>query len=242
MSYELIVFTRDMIDANGFAIHDNGLHVTAHPATHSSGRKGYGFTFPTDIPQLNGLLIRFEKQGKMTEEQRGKLIVKAPGWESLFPWELNQTAAFIMDDFFLQDIPPPVIIEPPVPPNPPTIPQSPFDLIKLVYRDGNYDLSKSSECGRFTENCCAALHEVQSVSWGHIHKTDGQNGWPPVNTPQKKKHAIDAIMLLNSYIDGNGDIVEIGIYDIIFHSESPDAKPAFNRVDNPHPELWYYPA
>jgi hypothetical protein len=50
-------------------------------------------------------------------------------------------------------------------------------------------------------------------------------------------HAVDALQLLKDTKD-----TKAGIYDIIFSSESPEAKIVFNRADDPAPNLWYYPA
>lgn len=80
-------------------------------------------------------------------------------------------------------------------------------------------------CGRFTEACCAALHEI-NPQWGHIKKVGAQN--------QFNGHAVDAIQLLAGE--------QKGIYDIIVDSESPNAKPSFNRKGDPEPALFFFPA
>jgi hypothetical protein len=65
--------------------------------------------------------------------------------------------------------------------------------------------------------------------WGHVAKNPGQN--------QYHQHAVDAVMLL-----ANAGNTGAGIYDIIYSSASPEAKPAFNYAGPPDYNLWLYPA
>jgi hypothetical protein len=130
------------------------------------------------------------------------------------------TAHFELDDIHL--VPEPV---PEVPP-PPTTGEDPWGIINQVYASGLYDLSTKNGCGLFTEECCTQLHNRNSQAWGHIKKTGAQN--------QFNSHAVDAL----SCIAGP----EYGVWDIVYSSASPAAKPVYNHAGDPNPEEWYYPA
>ena len=230
MSYELIIFTSPE-STIGILNLDNGTQSVSHPAVHSSGRKGIGFTIPTNSPQVNGCSLVLAADKKVPLTQRARLIIRDGGELSNgFPWDSSsQTAALLTDDFILEDekICPPCPEPTPIPPPEPD--NTPLELINDVYLNNNFDLSTKAGCGEFTEECCIELHEVHSIKWGHIKK------FPPQN--MYNGHAVDALMLLSDV----GDI-KAGIYDIIKSSESVDAEPAFNFKGPPEPSLWYYPA
>lgn len=212
---ELIIFPTPL-DAHCELTPDpTGLPIVGHPATHESGRPGQGFTLPADLPSGNGAQLLITAPKKVPLLQRGIL------WIASGPY-------LQMDDFHLadeKDCPPPQPV--PIPPTPG--PLTPFQRIKAIYATGHYDLGTKAGCGQFTEACCQDLHEHDSAQWGHIRKSGAQN--------QYNGHAVDAMQLLVP----SGDTAA-GIYDIVISSESPEAKPAFNRQGDPAPSLWYYPA
>jgi hypothetical protein len=113
----------------------------------------------------------------------------------------------------------------PIPPQPD--PTTPLGIIKQVYATGLYDLRTKEGCGKFTEACCTALHEKLSASYGHLRKSGAQN--------QYNGHAVDALQRLVP-------MLESGVFDIIQSSESPEAKPAYNKAGDSEPDKWYYPA
>lgn len=131
-------------------------------------------------------------------------------------------AGVIMDDFRLT--PEPV---PPTPPvrNPDLDPQA---ICYAVYEQGNYDLSTKEGCGVYTEDCCNALFTQHWYLWGHIRKEPAQNQWAG--------HAVDAIQLLQ-----DAGHTTAGIYDIIWSTESAEAKPAWSYKGPPDLNLWYPP-
>lgn len=225
MNYELIIFVGPVTAMASCAL-DNGTLIIGHPVVHPSGRRGIGFTIPDGSPNGNGARIVLSSIGKVSINQRGILWLNDGTVE--FPWTPNQTAAFETDDFYLQDVyvPPPI---PPIPPVPPPVNNDPMSIINNVYANGHYDLNTKDGCGRFTEDCTIALHQKNSIEWGNIRKTGQQN--------QYNGHAVDACMLLT-----DSGSTKSGTYDIIVDSEAPGAHPAFNRTDDAHPLLWYYPA
>jgi len=225
MSYKLIIFPNPLDSICTFKHDTSGVTLLGKGDVHPSGRLGQSFEFPIGIPNQNGGRLVISKKGKVDLVQRGILYLNDGILQ--YPWLPEQTAAFSADDFTLQDV---VIIKVPAPTSPPpVILDNPFEIIKDVYKFGNFNLSTHDGCGQFTEACCKSLHELHSNQWGHIKKVGAQE--------QYNHHAIDAIMLLTDVTD-----TKSGIYDIIKNSQVPSAEPSFNRVDNTHPELWYYPA
>jgi hypothetical protein len=135
-----------------------------------------------------------------------------------------------VDDYTLSAEP---VAPAPGPTPPPTTGGTPLEIINRVFTTTNPNLATVAGCGKFTEDCCDALHVEHSPMWGHIAKTEGQT--------QANGHAIDALMLLANVSNASGGTTA-GIYDIIFSSASFEAKPVFNYVEPPKYELWYYPA
>lgn len=222
MSFELIIFTSEPRETvtSKLTLGD-GREVVGHLATHPTGREGIGFSIPDDSP--NGWQATLE----LTAPNKVRILQKAILWLDKdgidYPWTINQNAAFAVDDFIFENektCPPPD--------NPP-IGDDPLEIIESVYTNGEFDLSTKNGCGQFTEACAIALHTQLSTFWGHIKKISPQNNY--------NGHAVDAIMLLVS-VGG----IDAGIYDIIFSSESPEAKPVFNRQGDAVQSLWYYPA
>jgi len=203
--------------------HDSGWTVEAVPDTHPTGRVGQSFTIPANTPDYWGSHLTITADKMVPISLRGILTF---GQQNL--------AYLLCDDFHLQaeivcpEVPP---VEPPIPPNP-TPAQNPLDLINQVY--ANRPLLTKEQCGKFTEDCCTALHETFSDKYGHLKKSGAQN--------QYNGHAVDAINLLKDHTNPDGSITKSGVYDIILSSESPDAKPAFNRAGDAVDVLWYYPA
>ncbi len=218
MSYSYLIFSRPEDITSAKLILDNGTIVVGHPAVHSSGRKGWGFDIPVNSPNGNGAELVLGKDGFFNIDQRGVLWLNE-----------DNTARIEFDDFILQPLPPPVIIQLPPPiVTPPPPDNSPQGIINAVYATGLYDLKTKEGCGKFTEACCTDLHVKHSSLWGHVKKTGAQN--------QYNGHAVDAVMLL-----ANTQGIFAGIYDIIFSSESPEAKPTFNFAGSVNADLWYYP-
>ncbi len=213
---ELIIFTTPL-DAHCELRLDNGTALQGHPATHSTGRPGQGFTIPDGSPDGNGCQLTITAPKKVSLLQRGILM-------------LDEVDSFIlMDDFHLADEKVCPEIPPPQPPNPPVPGQTPLQIVLATYATGGFDLSTKTGCGKFTEACCTNLHVQNSQQWGHIKKSGAQN--------QFNGHAVDAIMLL---LDSGPQAA--GIYDLIVDSESPNARPALNYSGPPIQSLWYYPA
>lgn len=220
--FQLIIFTTPSL-VFASLIHDSGITIVGVSVIHPSGRPGIGFNIPLGTPNGNGARLVISSPGKVTIEQRGILWLRYPEMEGNFPWTPGQNAAFNTDDFYLQDSVPPVPV--PVPPSN----ETPKEIIDRIYNTGNYNLATKDGCGQFTEACCTELHNKHSAEWGHLRKSGAQN--------QYNGHAVDAIMLLVQVGE-----TEAGVYDIVISSESPGAKPAFNRVGPPNNLLWYYPA
>ncbi len=201
--------------------HDSGWAIDGKPDTDSQGRPGQSFDVPADTPDMWGSRLVLTADKKISIMQRGLLVNNSHNW------------LFYADDFIMQDVPPPVIIEVPVPPNPdpPSTALTPFQIIQGVQAKNKFDLSTKEGCGQLVEASVKELHERHSPNWGHIRKTGAQN--------QYNGHAVDALQLLVSVLTSNGN-TEQGIYDIVTNSESPDAKVAFNRQGDCRPDLWYY--
>jgi hypothetical protein len=122
------------------------------------------------------------------------------------------------------------LVPEPAPPAPPVRDPSldPPAICQAVFEQGDFDLATKEGCGLYTEACCTALFEQHWYTWGHIKKDPAQNQWDG--------HAVDAIQLLTA---AGG--TEAGIYDIIWSTESPEAKPAWSYKGPPALDLWYPP-
>jgi hypothetical protein len=215
---KLLIFPTPL-DAECVLVHDSGFLVHGKPDSHPSGRPGQSFRIPEGTPDGQGCLLLVTAPKKVPIQQRGILYLASEPF-------------IAADDFYLMDekVCPPCPEPPPLPPpQPPLIlpgpgpwPSDPLGIIQKVYRDGHHDLSTKEGCGQFTEACCTELHNRHSLGWGHVKKMGAQNNY--------NGHAVDAIQY------------HAGIYDIITSSESPQARPAFNRAGDFRPDLWYYPA
>ncbi len=74
--------------------HDTaGWTLTAHPATHPSGRQGQAFDIPDGTPNANGCALNITASKKVPIDQRGTLFLAG----------LPDGAGLLMDDFHLQD-------------------------------------------------------------------------------------------------------------------------------------------
>jgi hypothetical protein len=192
-------------------------HVERHGSSYTdlpTGRIGQVIQVPDSIQNEHGASLFLEKQGYETKSFRGFLVLRTDG-----------LARLQVDDFSLSKV---VEVPPspgPITPNPYA---DPFAIIQHVFDTTHPNLATEPGCGKFTEDCCKALHEQMHPLWGHIRKEPGQMQW--------NGHAIDAINLLVN----SGQTIS-GIYDIIQSSLGPDARPAFNRVDDADNSKWYYP-
>lgn len=231
MSYKLFWFPTPL-SSKAVLRSDAFPTIIGVPDTHPTGRPGQSFEIPDGSLNQQGAQVTTSAPGKVKKIFRGRLLLNDGTITGM--WTPGQTAEMAIDDVILDDevvCPPPTPCPPgqsckPDGPPPPTT--DPFEIIKQVYATGLYDLKTKEGCGRFTEACCKRLHEEHSPSWGHVKKTGAQN--------QFNGHAVDAIMLLVGAHE-----TDAGTYDIVFSSESPDAKPAFNRAGDPDPSLWFYP-
>ena len=240
MSYELIIFPWPLTAKCTLRL-DDGTVLGSRPAVHHTGRLGVSFTIPSKTNQGHGCTLTLQNPGKVNITQRAILFLNDDILN--YPWDTNQKAAFAADDFQMQDekVCPEIPLVPPLPPPIPPLPpnSNPLDIIKSVYNTGLYNLATKDGCGKFTEACCMSLHIIHSDEWGYVKKIPPQNHYPEEPyVPGGKVHAVDAIMLLEDADDGTF----AGVYDIIFSSESLDAKPAFNFRGPPDLNLWYYPA
>jgi len=199
------------LDAHVTLKPDSGGAVAGIPYTDASGRPGQLCTLADSTPSGHGAELTLEAPGYLLQRVRGFLLV----------YPDTGTARLQVDDFTLTPEP----VAPAPGPTPPPTSHDPATIIHDVYATGQYNLGTHEGCGTFTEACLAALMSNHSKAWGHILKTPGQN--------QYQGHAVDALMLLA----GSGN----GIYDIITSSVSPEAKPAYNYVSPPDPDLWYQP-
>lgn len=204
---------------------DDGYVLLGKHDVHSTGRPGQSFELPTLAPDGHGALLTISHDGKVPLNQRGILFLES----SLVKPDAMLTA----DDFHLVNekiCPPPIPV--PVPPNPtPTPPDShdPLSIILATQEKNKFDLSTKEGCGQLVEESCENLHIINSDKWGHVKKTGAQNNY--------NGHAVDAMQLLK-----DSETTKAGIYDIIFSSESSEARIVFNRAGDPNPALWYYPA
>lgn len=203
--------------------HDKGWSATAVADTHPTGRAGQSFTIPTDTPNGWGAELY------LTADKRNPIRLRG-----ILTFSQDDLAYLLVDDFQLfpeKECPP---VNPPQPEPPPVQVKTPKEAIDIIYATGLYDLQTKEGCGKFTEEVCNQLHSMFSKQYGHVRKTGAQN--------QYNGHAVDAINLLQDHNNFDGTTTKAGVYDIIFSTESPEAKPSFNRVGNPAPELWYFPA
>jgi hypothetical protein len=198
---------------------DDGFSSTGSAHTDSNGRDGQVINVIDGHPSGHGAEFTLEANGYETLRVRGFLVIE------------ENVARLQVDDYTLT-LTPVVVTPPPTTPPPSSGPDpnaNPLDIINYVFNSTNPNLSTAAGCGLFTEDCCKELHEKMHPAWGHIRKNPGQN--------QFNGHAVDAIMLM---VPSGGTAP--GIYDIIQSSAAPDAKPVFNYVEAPVPDLWYYPA
>lgn len=215
MSKQLIIFVNPM-DASATLILDSGEILTGHESTHSSGRIGIGFTIPDNSSNAGSTLV-ITATSKVTIRQRSILILDS---ELGYPF-------LLADDFYLQDVPlPVVIIVPPIGSKPSTN-EAPLDVVKRLFP--KFDCSTKEGCGKLTEAVVDELH-IKDNHYGHVRKFSPQNLY--------NGHAVDAISLLFDSSDGT----KAGVYDLILSSEATDAKPQFIYKGAPDPALWYYPA
>jgi hypothetical protein len=193
---------------------DNGYLSYGQSLVYQGREDAQVFSFPDELGVM-GAQLNVEADGYTPFQARGVLAVDA------------DRASWEIDDIHLQ----PASVAPPQPqPEPPAGPDwtNPLAVIQWVYETQHHNLATKTGCGMFTEACCEALHEHNSPMWGHIRKNPGQNQW--------NEHAVDAIQLLTP-----SHQTPPGIYDIIVDSVSTNASPAFNYVEPPKGELWYYP-
>ena len=214
MPYNFVVFPTPL-DSQVTLTPDGGAQLTGATYTDPTGRAGQVCTVPDVTTSGHGAEINVSAPGYLPLRLRGFLLLDAD----------SQVARLEVDDYVLTEEP-----EVPAPPDPtPPGNQTAEQIINDVFNTTHPNLATKDGCGKFTEDCCTALHEQHSQAWGHIHKFDGQN--------QYNGHAVDALMLL-----GNTADAQAGVYDIIFSSASPEATPAFNWSGPPDYSLWYYPA
>jgi hypothetical protein len=215
MSYEFVVFP-DPLEAVVVLTLDAGAALAGVPYVDANGRPGQVCTVYDGAPNGHGAALEVSAPGYVPLKLRGVLWLN----------DGDKSARLQVDDYDLQ-----VQGSTPGPDVPPINPdRSPADIIQGVYESTRADLSTHEGCGKFTEDCCTALHNEHSNAWGHIAKEPAQN--------QYNGHAVDAVMLLGATPDDTAP----GIYDIIQDSVSANATPAFNYKEGPNYELWYYPA
>lgn len=212
---ELFIYPTPL-DAQCNLGHDDGFNVDGKQDVDGNGRPGQSFNIPDGVPDRHGCTLRLTAPGYQELRIRGLLVVE-------------EDACYVYaDDFMLSEV---QITPEPEPPDSgggdEGQPQTPEEVINQVYGTGRYNLATHPGCGEFTEECCRQLHNLLSRGYGHIKKDPGQN--------QYNGHAVDAVMLLV-----NSPTAHAGIYDIIVDSVSPNAHPAFNYVEPPIPEKWYY--
>jgi hypothetical protein len=195
---------------------DGGQVIVGAPGPANGRSDAHRLTIPAGTPS-QGAVLKVTLEGHESFQGRGVLVASSSG-----------DAQFMLDDVQLVPLPPAQPAKPPitttvVPPKPD--PKNPQAIISAIFATGAHSLATKEGCGKFTEACCTALHEIDA-GWGHIRKNPGQN--------QFNGHAVDAIQLKAG--DGSG------IYDIIENSESLGAKPAFMRKEDANQGLWFFPA
>ena len=209
---------RDLLDA--WLRHDTGPTFPSVVDTHPTGRVGRSITLPDTLLDKQGGELTLRWAGHPNRTQRGIVVYGIPG--------LPSNEAFLLADDFMPDQIPVPLPQPPVPiPPTPQPGETPEQTIAAVWATGQHELLTKDGCGTFTEACCQALHDRLDLSYGHVRKTGAQN--------QYHGHAVDALQRLVP-------VDQSGIFDIITNSESPNAKPAYNRAGDTRPDLWYYPA
>ena len=199
---------------------DDGFIGTGVSNTDANGRAGQFINVMTGHPSQHGAELVLTKPGYNDLRVRGFLVIE------------DETARLQVDDYRLTPVPVSPDIpttEPPPTGSGPDPNANPVDIINYVFNSTHANLATHEGCGKFTEDVCVALHDSMHPAWGHIKKNPGQN--------QYNGHAVDAVMLMVP----SGSTAP-GIYDIIQDSVSPNARPVFNYVEPPNPDLWYYPA
>lgn len=225
--YKYLIFV-DPKDTVGLLTLDSGRVIKSYPAKHESGREGIAFDIPDDAPNGNGCQLVLGRLEYFDEVKRGILWLNS-----------DKTAIVNFDDFRLIKKPAPCP-EPIPEPTPPPTGNHPRDIMDRLYKTGKYDLKTKEGCGKYTEDVTKEFH-LQNNQWGHIQKFPPQNCWPPDDgEPDTKHHAVDANMLLANYLV-DGELIKSGIYDLIFDTESSNAKPQFIRTGDVNTNLWYYP-
>lgn len=212
--YKFVVFPDPLTAGVTLTPDASGVPIAGAMYTDHDGRQGQVCQVPDGTPTGQGAALDIVAPGYVPAHVRGFLqLVDVP----------ERIARLQVDDVNLT----PAAVDPEVPPVNPDA--SPFEIINHVYETTRPNLATVEGCGKFTEDCCTALHTDHSNAWGHVKKNPGQN--------QYNGHAVDALMLLGAAPDTSP-----GIYDIVFSSASPEAKPAFNYAGPPDYALWYYPA
>jgi hypothetical protein len=209
------------LDARATLTPDGAPAITAVPYTDPAGRPGQIAYVPDAVTSDHGAELRLEAPNYESLRVRGFLRLEHT--------DTDDVARLQVDDYTLTA----AAIEPAPGPTPPAGPRTPLDIINGVFAATQPNLATIAGCGKFTEDCCDALHAEHSPMWGHIAKEPGQN--------QYNGHAVDALMLLANVSNASGGTTA-GVYDIIFSSASFEAKPVFNYAHPPQYELWYYPA
>lgn len=214
MANELTIYAKPP-HAQVTCLLDNGVNLLL-PSTIVQGRDDAHQAVLPGGTTTQGCVITATCDGRVTQRVRG----------TVFPADVGP-AAFWFDDFgelAIVEVPPTPDLEPP--PNPYA---DPWMIIQTVYSAAVFDLSTKEGCGTYTEACVEALHAEQSKGWGHIRKAPGQNQW--------NGHAVDAILLLAAAGD-----TAAGCYDIIWSTESPEAKPiwSYKGPDPNAAQVWYY--
>jgi hypothetical protein len=213
MPYAYVIYPTP-VDATVTLTPDSGGTYTGVPYTHPTGRQGQVCYVSDGTPDQQGTTLNVSAPNYLPERLRGFLVLDAA----------DDEARLQVDDVVLE-----LAAETSPTPPPSSGPPVPLDIINRVYAETQPQLWTHEGCGKFTEDCCDALHTESSGYWGHIAKTEGQN--------QYNGHAVDAVMLAMNIPGTTG-----GIYDIIFSSVSAEAKPVCNRAGDPEWEKWYYPA
>lgn len=194
---------------------DSGQRLTGEPCSANGRSDAHKLTLPNGTP-TQGSLLEVSADGYTPFTGRGITVNEG-----------GNPPQFVFDDVHLQPLPAaPPTPEPPPAPNPHADPAA---ICLAVFEQGAYDLSTKEGCGTYTEACVEALHAQQSAMWGHIRKTPSQNHW--------NYHAVDAVLLLAA-----AGATAAGGYDIIWSTESPDARPiwTYKGPDPTGPDHWYY--
>lgn len=117
MGYKLLIFPTPLTSSCSFKYDpEMGVVRVAKPDIHHTGRPGQSFEFPDGLANGNGGRLIVAAAGYVLLNQRGILLFKDGTID--FPWDTDQTAAFVADDFVLQF----EKICPEIPPTPVPIP------------------------------------------------------------------------------------------------------------------------